>query len=47
MAKITNPSEKTFKIGNSICAKRKIGKIPPTHNFRLKKPRTKRKRRNA
>jgi hypothetical protein len=47
MAKVTNPSEETYKIKNLICTKRKIGKIPPTHNFRLIKPKPKRKKRNA
>jgi hypothetical protein len=43
MAKLTNPSEETFKIKNSVCAKRKVGNIPPTHNFRYIKPKPKKK----
>lgn len=43
MTKVTNPSEETFKIKHSSCTKRKVGKIPPTHNFRYIKPESKKK----
>lgn len=44
MAKVINPSERTFEIKDLSCRKRKIGKIPPTHNIRYIKPKSKKRR---